>query len=205
MKPNFVELRSQLDLESKYVEFSLLRTALTVVKVVTDLEVYLIETKEEGEFRGTCPKCQKERSFALNINTNRFNCFNKSCILKGGGVIDFVGKFLEVTAKEASHLLACAYGIQPYSSEPVEENPIVEINLEKRIIEDKPLIPATNQIERKREAISRAEFDALREKVERLSMIVWSNLFEAGEIEAEDQFFADELRRDEELETAHSG
>ncbi len=51
------------------------------------------------------------------MNTNRFNCFAKNCVLKGGGVIDFFAKLYEVPAKEASHLLACAYGIQPYTQE----------------------------------------------------------------------------------------
>jgi hypothetical protein len=111
------ELRPKLDLEGKYVDFSVLRTALAVVKVVRDLDVSLSEPNKEGECRGTCPKCQKERSFSLNINTNRFNCFAKGCTLKGGGVIDFCAKLFEVPAKEASHLVACAYGIQPYAPE----------------------------------------------------------------------------------------
>ncbi len=32
-------------------------------------------------------------------------------------MIDFCAKLYEVSAKEASHLLACAYGIQPYTQE----------------------------------------------------------------------------------------
>lgn len=106
------ELRSKLDLDGKYVDFSILRTSLPVEKLVRDLDVKLTEATKEGECRGICPKCKKERSFALNVNTNRFNCFTKGCFLKGGGVIDFFAKLYEVTAKEASHLLACAYGIQ---------------------------------------------------------------------------------------------
>lgn len=112
---DIAELRLKIDVEGKYVDFSVLRTALVVVKVVKDLDVSLSEPNREGECRGTCPKCGKERSFSLNINTNRFNCFAKGCTLKGGGVIDFCGKLYEVPAKEASHLIACAYGIQPYT------------------------------------------------------------------------------------------
>jgi len=37
-------------------------------------------------------------------------------------VIDFFAKLFEVPAKEASHLLACAYGIQPYAQEVVEDH-----------------------------------------------------------------------------------
>ncbi len=111
------KLRPKLDTEGKYVDFSILRTALAVVKVVRDLDVSLSEPNKEGECRGTCPKCQKERSFSLNINTNRFNCFAKGCTLKGGGAIDFCAKLYAVSAKEAAHLLACAYGIQPYDQE----------------------------------------------------------------------------------------
>jgi len=118
---DIAELRSKIDLEGKYVDFGTIRTALSVVKTVRDLDVFLSEPNKEGECRGTCPKCGKERSFSLNINT-RFNCFAKGCTLKGGGVIDFCAKLYEVSAKEASHLLACAYGIQPYMREAAETN-----------------------------------------------------------------------------------
>ena len=119
-------LRPKLDLENKYVDFSVLRTSLTVFKVVGDLEVEMTEPNKEGECRGRCPKCEKDRSFCVNANTNRFNCFTKGCALKGGGVIDFFARLNEATAKEASHLLACAYGIPPYNQEMIEAQPIIE-------------------------------------------------------------------------------
>ncbi len=113
-------LRPKLDLENKYVDFSVLRTSLTVFQVVGDLSVEMTELNKEGECRGKCPKCEKDKSFCVNANTNRFNCFAKGCGLKGGGVIDFFSKLYEVPAKDASHLLACAYGIEPYAyEEPV--------------------------------------------------------------------------------------
>ena len=114
---DIADLRSKIDLEGKYVDFSVLRAASTVHKVIIDLDINLCEPNKQGECRGTCPKCGKEKSFSLNINTNRFNCFAKGCTLKGGGVIDFCAKLYEVSAKEASHLIACAYGIQPYTQE----------------------------------------------------------------------------------------
>lgn len=114
---DIAELRSKIEMEKLFVEFGILRTALPVVKVVRDLDVSLSEPSREGECRGTCPKCRKEKSFSLNINTNRFNCFAKGCTLKGGGVIDLTSKLYEISAKEASHLIACAYGIQPYNQE----------------------------------------------------------------------------------------
>lgn len=196
------ELRSKLDLDGKYVDFSLLRTALTVEKVVRDLDINLSAPSKEGECRGTCPKCAKDRSFSLNINTNRFNCFTKGCFLKGGGVIDFFAKLYEVTAKEASHLLACAYGIQPYSSEPVEESQPSA----KPVAAPKEKPPAevqTIQPEQSRGVVSREEFDALTNKVERLSLIVWSQMFETGEIEETDLLF--EEQPDYELKTFVSG
>ncbi len=114
------ELRLNLDLEGKYVDFSLLRTSLTVTKLIEDLQIALSEPSKEGECRGKCPKCDRDRSFSLNIKTSRFNCFAKGCALKGGGVIDFFARLNEVPAKEASHLLACAYGIPPYNQEIIE-------------------------------------------------------------------------------------
>jgi len=114
---DIAELRSKIDLEGKYVDFSVLRTALTVDKVTIDLDINLSDPNKQGECRGACPKCQKEKSFSLNINTNQFNCFARGCTLKGGGVIDFCAKLYEVSAKEASHLIAYAYGIQPYTQE----------------------------------------------------------------------------------------
>lgn len=111
------ELRSKIDVETKYVDFSLIRASLPVTVLVTDLNIFLSEPTEEGECRGKCPKCGKNRSFVLNVSTNRFKCFAKGCNLKGGGVIDFYSKLIEVTAKEASHLLARAYAIQPYAKD----------------------------------------------------------------------------------------
>ncbi len=81
---DIAELRSKIDTEKLFVDFGILRAALSVVKVVRDLDVTLSEPSREGECRGRCPKCQKEKSFSLNINTNRFNCFAKGCTLKGG-------------------------------------------------------------------------------------------------------------------------
>ena len=52
------QLRSKLDLENKYVEFSVLRAALSVFKVVADLDVEMTEPNKEGECRGRCPKCE---------------------------------------------------------------------------------------------------------------------------------------------------
>ena len=189
IKLNLADLRSQLDLEGKYVDFSLLRTTLRVAKVAGDLDINLSEPSKEGESRGTCPKCGKDRSFALNINTNRFNCFNKGCILKGGGVIDLFAKLYEVPAKEASHLLACAYGISPYSQSQVNEPP----HSEKPISEKAPEAAAPpKRSERVRETVNRAEFDELEEKVERLAHMVWSLMFERGEIDEDAPAIFDE-------------
>jgi hypothetical protein len=116
------ELRPKLDLAGKYVDFNLLRATLTVEKVIEDLNIKLTDPTGDGECRGTCPKCGKDRSFAVNVNTNRFHCFAKGCALKGGGVIDLLARLYAVTAKEASHLLACAYGITPYGREPAAAN-----------------------------------------------------------------------------------
>lgn len=195
-------LRQKLDLETKYVDFSVLRTSLSVLTLLMDLETNLTAPTKEGECRGSCPKCRKGRSFALNINTNRFNCFAKGCILKGGGVIDFVAKLFEVPAKEASHLLACAYGIQPYTSpeepigaEKIGGNSVSEIGT---------AVAQTGQAERNREAgsVSRAEFDALAQKVERLTMIVWSQMFETGETSEPAELFDEQ--EDYELKAALS-
>ncbi len=189
-------LRSQLDLEGKYVDFSLIRTALTVEKVISNLAVDLTEPSETGERRGKCPKCRKERVFSLNVNTNRFNCFAKGCILKGGGAIDFFAKLHEVPAKEASHLLACAYGIQPYSSS-VQVGESQEVK--QSASEKPPAVKKTEPPDQSREVISRQEFEALESKVERLSMLFWSLMFEKGEIDESSNLFDEQA--DYELET----
>lgn len=188
VKLEIEKLRPKLDLEGKYVDFNTLRTALSVEKLVKDFDVNLTDPTNEGECRATCPKCKKQRSFALNINTNRFNCFTKGCFLKGGGVIDFVAKLFEVPAKEASHLLAYAYGIQPYSREPVSESKTNE----KVVSEKPPAAVQTKQPDQGREVVSREEFDELKQRFERLSIIVWTHLFESGEIEETDTLFDDQ-------------
>lgn len=143
------ELRSKIDMEKLYVDFGLLRNALSVSTVVEDLNVSLSEASREGERRAAeCPKCGKARSFALNINTNRFNCFAKGCTLKGGGVIDFFAKLYDVSAKEASHLLAYAYGIQPYAQED-DLSPLPPVPTTSAI----EALP-TAQVESKREVLS---------------------------------------------------
>ena len=177
---DIAELRSKIDLEGKYVDFSLLRTALTMAKIVRDLDLDMTEPTKEGECRGKCPKCDKDRSFCLNINNNRFNCFAKGCILKGGGVIDFFAKLYEVPAKEASHLLACVYGIQPYTQEPVTASTVIAPKLDQQKAK-----PEKSQIERPKKSreVSRVEFDELQRKFERLSVVVWSLVCEKGDFD----------------------
>jgi hypothetical protein len=197
------ELRPKLDLETKYVDFSVLRTALSVAIVAGDLETNLSEATKDGECRGKCPKCRKDRSFALNINTNRFHCFAKGCVLKGGGVIDLIAKLYEVPAKEASHILACAYGIQPYSREPVKESAEENQKSQQQPPEEViSAIPESPQENREVALVNRAEFEALQNKVERLSMIVWSQLFENGEIDEPAELFDEQP--DYEFESALS-
>ena len=111
------DLRLCIDMDKFYVEFGIVRAAVSVTTLVKDLQIKLSAANKDGECRAACPKCERERSFSLNINTGRFNCFNKGCLLKGGGVIDFYAKLFDVTAKEASHLVAYAYGIAPYDQE----------------------------------------------------------------------------------------
>jgi len=204
IKLDLASLRPQLDLEGKYVDFSLLRTTLTVAKVVGDLDINLSAPSKEGESRGTCPKCGKDRSFALNINTNRFNCFNKGCILKGGGVIDLFAKLYEVPAKEASHLLACVYGIQPYTQSPAQEQPTAKKTEKPAVAEAVMAAVATAPPKRNRETITRMEFDELQAQVERLSQIIWSLMFEGGEIDEDAPAIFDEREEDYELEAVLS-
>ena len=103
-------------------------------------------------------------------------------------MIDFVAKLFEVPAKEASHYLACAYGIQPYSSEPVSESKPQE----KAISETATAQVETKQPDLSREAVSREEFDDLEKRFERLSHVVWSLLFESREIEETDVLFEEQ-------------
>jgi hypothetical protein len=171
-KLDVAELRPKIDMDGLYVDFAVLRTGLSVANVARDSGVDLSSPTFEGECRGTCPKCKKEKSFTVNINTNRFNCFGKGCNLKGGGVIDFFSKLNEVSAKDASHLLAYAYGIQPYSSVPVaEENrkPKPNAQVNGNGVESPP---------GNRGAVTRAEFDDLNAGFERLCRIVWTYMLE---------------------------
>jgi hypothetical protein len=162
------ELRSKIDLESLYVDFSILRSAVSVSTIAKDLGIELSAPTFEGDCRGTCPKCKKEKSFTLNLNTNRFNCFGKGCKLRGGGAIDFFSKLHEVSAKETSHLLASAYGIQPYSSEPVSPQSETT-NSTENVVEMNTKSPS-------RGAVTRGEFEDLKARFERLSNYVWDQM-----------------------------
>lgn len=79
------QLRSKIDFENLYVDFALVRTSLSVGQILGDFNVSVSEPNEDGECRGKCPKCERAKSFALNINTSRFNCFAKGCVFKDGG------------------------------------------------------------------------------------------------------------------------
>ena len=105
------ELRSKIDINGLYVDFGILRSALNISTVAKDSGISLSEPTYEGESRGKCPKCGKQRSLSLNINTNRFYCFTKNCAFKGGGAIDFFARLNDTSAEDASHPLPCAYGI----------------------------------------------------------------------------------------------
>lgn len=71
---------------------------------------------------------------------------------------------------------------------------------------EKPLAQVENkQPEQSWETVSRQEFDDLEKRFERLSMIVWSLMFEAGEIEETDVLFDDETKPDIELQSFVSG
>ena len=175
-KLDVAELRSKIDMNGLYVDFAILRSALTVANVARDSGAQISEPSFEGECRGTCPKCKKEKSFTVNINTNRFNCFGKGCKLKGGGVIDFFSKLNEMSAKDASHYLACAYGIQPYSSERVAEQngkPTPKHNGNVVQSESEAVSAPVS-----RGLVTRSEFDELKAKVERLSNFVWTHVLE---------------------------
>ncbi|MFN0278650.1 MAG: CHC2 zinc finger domain-containing protein [Pyrinomonadaceae bacterium] len=171
-KLDVAELRSKIDMNGLYVDFGILRSALSVANVARDSEVQLSEPTFDGECRGTCPKCKKEKSFTVNINTNRFNCFGKGCNLKGAGVIDFFSKLNEVSAKDASHFLACAYGIQPYSSERVAEQN-GNLNSQQNGNGVQPdSAPADRGV------VTRSEFNDLKARFERLSTFVWAHMLE---------------------------
>ncbi len=170
------ELRPKIDLEGRFVDFSLLRTTLSVPAIAKDACVELSDPTYEGESRGKCPKCGKQRSLAVNVNTSRFYCFAKDCSFKGGGAIDFFARLNNVSAKEASHLLACAYGITPYSSEPMPEqtekpNPSVRGG----DVESREAGPVKDN---ELEYVRRKDFDDLKARFERLSSIVWVHMLE---------------------------
>ena len=166
-KLDVAELRSKIDMTGRYVDFAILRSALTVSNVARDSGVQLTEPTFDGECRGTCPKCRREKSFTVNVNTNRFNCFGKDCTLKGAGVIDFFSKLNQISAKDTSHLLAYAYGIQPYSSEPVPK--------EGEDLSPKPAIRGNGveSVSESEDPVTRSEFNDLKARFDRLSKLVF--------------------------------
>ena len=168
-KLDVVDLRSKIDMNGRYVDFAILRSALSVSGVARYSGVLLTEPTFDGECRGDCPKCEREKSFTVNVNTNRFNCFGKDCTLKGAGVIDFFSKLNKISAKDTSHLLAYAYGIQPYSSEPVQ------VENGKKNPSPKPAIRG-NGVESASapdDPVTRSEFNDLKARLDRLSKLVF--------------------------------
>ncbi len=172
-------LRSKIDPEKRYVDFGVLRTALNETVVAKDLGVKLSEPSYEGECRAKCPKCGKERSLSVNINTGRFYCFAKSCPFKGGGAIDLFSRLHEISAKEASHLLACGYGITPYGEDVLTEKAEVESEREsneKKIgpTEEKKAVTGPGDDS----WVSKKEFKELESKLNRLSNLLFGHMLE---------------------------
>ncbi len=173
-------LRSKIDMEKSYVDFGVLRTALNVTVVAKDLGVKLSEPSYEGECRAKCPKCGKERSLSVNINTGRFYCFAKSCPFKGGGAIDLFSRLHEISAKEASHLLACGYGITPYGEialpeiEEVEEVSKSALETMEEQTEKKKVVAALD----KDSWVSQKDFRELESRFNRLSNLFFGHLLE---------------------------
>lgn len=173
-------LRSKIDLEGRYVDFGVLRTALNVTVVAKDLGVKLSKPSYEGECRAKCPKCGKERSLSVNINTGRFYCFAKSCPFKGGGAIDLFSRLHEISAKEASHLLAFGYGITPYGEAVLREKAKVE-SVPESVVEKRE-----EQIEEKKVVadpddaawVSRKDFNELESRFNRLTNILFGHMLE---------------------------
>lgn len=195
VKFDVAELRSKIDVAGKYVDFNSVRTSVTVLSLAELFAQPIGQPSKEGECRANCPKCKKTRCFALNINTNRFNCFNTSCKFKGSGVIDFTQKLFEVAAKEAAHLIACAYGIQPYSSDNsgVSKADTKEINVESREDPEQITEPINNS-----DFVTQAEFNRLKEQVANLSTLVWSLMFETGRVKEGEDLFETEPEIDQE-------
>ncbi len=173
-------LRPQIDMEKKYVDFSVLRTALNISVVAKDLGVKLSEPSYEGECRAKCPKCGKERSLSVNINTGRFYCFAKSCPFKGGGAIDLFSRLHEISAKEASHLLACGYGITPYGGEVLPEKAEVESVPEsvEETTGEQPEEKKAVAVSEDQSWVSKKDFKELESRFERLSNLLFGHLLE---------------------------
>jgi len=175
---DIAELRSKIDLDGRYVDFAELRSLLSVATVAEDSGVDFSDPSYEGEIRGRCPLCKKARSLSVNINTNRFNCFSKGCRLKGGGVIDFFAKLHNVPSKEASHFVACAYQVGPYTDQPFTP---AEKNLKPKPVSkggdegDREAGPGNNDAS---EYVTRAEFEDLQGRFNRLSGMVFGHLLE---------------------------
>ena len=169
-------LRSKIDLEGRYVDFGVLRTTLNISVLAKDLGLKLSEPSYEGECRAKCPKCGKDRSLSVNINTGRFYCFAKGCPFKGGGAIDLFSRLHEISAKEASHLLAFGYGITPYGENASLEKAEVEIvpESDREETDERRVVTSPDD-----EAwVSKKEFKELESKFNRLSNLFFGHMLE---------------------------
>ena len=169
------ELRSKID--DRYVDFAQIRTLLGVSTVAEDSGVKFSDPSYEGEIRGQCPLCGKDKSFCVNLNTNRFNCFGKECRLKGGGVLDFMSKLHRISAREASQLLACAYGLPPYSGEPIPERNETQNHNPKPAIRGN----GVESVPGPEDPITRSEFNDLKERFDRLSKLMFKYIMDNDE------------------------
>lgn len=105
---------------SERIEFADVRN-LVSLKQLTDYLAIQLSKRNETEFRGNCPKCNKV-NLAINLESNYFKCFTKGCLMKGSGVIDFMNKGYSINNSVTSaHILACIFQILIYEKKENRE------------------------------------------------------------------------------------
>jgi DNA primase len=84
------------------VDFAAVRSAISIAQVL-DLVGFVVQSRTCNQVRGACPlhrsSSTRSRSFSVNLDTNRFQCFK---CRKTGGQLELWAAYREITVYEAA-------------------------------------------------------------------------------------------------------
>jgi DNA primase len=109
------------DMEGEWVDFKIIKAAITINMVLDRYGVVLKKTGQE--LRGKCPihRGSNNKHFTVNVTKNVFKCFFESCGAHGN-VLDFVASMERCSVREAAVKLKDWFRVRGTAEQPEEDD-----------------------------------------------------------------------------------